>query len=188
MTGPDVAGSGGDRAEVAGSGTRVLLLGMMGSGKTSVGEEIAARTGWAYRDNDSLVGELTGLPTAELLERRGVDALRDAESAALRRAVDDPGPLVAGVAGGVVEREADVELLRRTDALVVYLHTPLDVLVERVGDGGGRPFLQPDPATALRRLFDGREPIYRQVADLVVDTSLGTPADHATQVLAALPA
>ena len=111
MTG---AGGGGDRA---GSGTRVLLLGMLGSGKTSVGEEIAARTGWAYRDNDSLVAELAGVPTADRLERDGVAALRDAESAALRRAVDDPGPLVAGVAGGVVETDADVELLRRTDAL-----------------------------------------------------------------------
>jgi shikimate kinase len=168
-------------------GTRVLLLGMMGSGKTTVGEEIAARTGWAYRDNDSLVGELAGMPTADLLERKGEGALRETESAALRRAIDDPGPLVAGVAGGVVERDEDVELLRRTDALVVYLHAPIDVLVERVGDGGGRPFLQPDPATALRRLFEGREPRYREVADLVVDTSQGTPADQAAQVLAALP-
>jgi len=169
-----------------GSGTRVLLLGMMGSGKTSVGEEIAGRTGWSYRDNDSLVGELAGVPTAELLERDGVDALRATESAALRRAVDDPGPLVAGVAGGVVEVDEDLELLRRTDALVVYLHAPLDVLVERVGDGAGRPFLQPDPATALQRLYDGREPLYREVADVVVDTSTGSPADHANQVLAAL--
>ena len=177
----DVAGMTGD-----GSGTRVLLLGMMGSGKTSVGEEIARQTGWSYRDNDSLVGEIAGIPTAQLLERDGVDALREAESAALRRAIDDPGPLVAGVAGGVVEVPEDVELLRRTDALVVYLHAPLDVLVERVGDGGGRPFLQPDPATALRRLFEGREPFYREVADVVVDTTTGSPADHATQVLAAL--
>jgi shikimate kinase len=169
-----------------GSGTRVLLLGMMGSGKTSVGTEIAARTGWPYRDNDSLVGEMAGVPTAQLLEREGVGAMRAAESAALRRAVDDPGPLVAGVAGGVVEVPEDLELLRRTDALVVYLHAPLDVLVERVGDGGGRPFLQPDPAAALRRLFDGREPRYREVADLVVDTTTGRPADHAAQVLAAL--
>jgi shikimate kinase len=168
------------------AGTRVLLLGMMGSGKTSVGEEIADRTGWAYRDNDSLVSELAGVPTAQLLERDGVAALRTAESAALRRAVDDPGPLVAGVAGGVVEVPEDLELLRRTDALVVYLHAPLAVLVDRVGDGGGRPFLQPDPATALRRLFEGREPLYREVADLVVDTATGTPADHAAQILAAL--
>jgi len=170
----------------AGAAPRVLLLGMMGSGKTSVGQEIAARTGWTYRDNDSLVGEMAGLPTAELLERDGVEALRDAESAALRRAVDDPGPLVAGVAGGVVERPADLELLRTTDALVVYLQAPVEVLIDRVGDGGGRPFLQPDPATALRRLFEGREPRYREVADLVVDTTTGTPADHAAQVLAAL--
>ena len=140
-----------------GAGTRVLLLGMMGSGKTSVGEEIARQTGWSYRDNDSLVGEIAGIPTAQLLDR-----------------------------DGVVEVPEDVELLRRTDALVVYLHAPLDVLVERVGDGGGRPFLQPDPATALRRLFEGREPFYREVADVVVDTTTGTPADHAAQVLAAL--
>ena len=164
----------------------VLLLGMMGSGKTSVGQEIAARTGWPYRDNDSLVAEMAGLPTAELLDRDGVDALRDAESAALRRAVDDPGPLVAGVAGGVVERPDDLELLRSTDCLVVYLHTPVDVLVDRVGDGGGRPFLQPNPEGALRRLYAGREPRYREVADVVVDTTTGSPADHATQVLAAL--
>ena len=62
------------------------------------------------------------------------------------------------------------------------------MLVERVGDGRGRPFLQPDPAAALQRLYEGREPVYREVADLVVDTSQGTPADHATQVLDALPA
>jgi shikimate kinase len=165
---------------------RILLLGMMGSGKTSVGEEISARTGWPYHDNDAMVARIAGVDTATLLERSGVEALRDAESEALRRAVSDPGPLVAGVAGGVVERAGDLDLLRRTDALVVYLHTPLGVLVDRVGDGGGRPFLQPDPETALRRLFTGREPRYREVADLVVDTDRGGPADHARQVLDAL--
>ena len=168
------------------TGTRILLLGMMGAGKTSVGRELSARTGWPYRDNDSLVAEIAGVDTAALLARDGVEALRDAESAALRRAVDDPGPLVAGVAGGVVERPDDVDLLRRTDALVVYLHTPIDLLVERVGDGGGRPFLQPDPEAALRRLYTGREPLYREVADLVVDTRGGSAADHADKVLAAL--
>jgi shikimate kinase len=165
---------------------RVLLVGMMGSGKTSVGEEISARTGWPYHDNDAMVAAVAGVDTATLLEQSGVDALRDAESAALRRALGDPGPLVAGVAGGVVERPDDLELLRTTDALVVYLHTPVEVLVDRVGDGLGRPFLQPDPAAALRRLFGGREPLYREVADLVVDTASGGPADHARQVLAAL--
>lgn len=166
--------------------TRVLLLGMMGAGKTSVGREIARRTGWPYRDNDSMVAEIAGVDTAALLERDGVEALRTAESAALRRAVEAPAPLVAGVAGGVVERPDDLALLRDTDAFVVYLHAPVDVLVARVGSGAGRPWLRPDPETALRTLFEGREPLYREVADLVVDTDRGTAADHAAQVVAAL--
>ena len=165
---------------------KVLLLGMMGAGKTSVGKEISRLTGWPYRDNDSLVAEIAGVDTASLLERDGVDVLRDTESAALRRAVDGPGPLVAGVAGGVVERADDVALLRGTDAFVVYLHAPVDVLVERVGSGAGRPWLEPDPGTALRSLFEGREPLYREVADLVVHTDRGTATDHAEQVRAAL--
>ncbi len=69
---------------------------------------------------------------------------------------------------------------------MVYLHTPVDLLVQRVGDGSGRPFLQPDPESALRRLYAGREPLYREVADLVVDTSSGDAESHADQVVQAL--
>ena len=165
---------------------KVLLMGMMGAGKTSVGNAISARTGWPYRDNDEAVEMITGLPTRELLDRRGPAALRTAESQALASALAEDPPLVAGVAGGVVESAADLGSLRGTDALVVYLHTPLEVLVQRVGDGAGRPWLQPDPATALRTLFEGREPLYRDVADLVVDTSTGDAESHADQVVRAL--
>ena len=97
-------------------------------------------------------------------------------------------PYVAGVAGGVVESDSDVQAMRAADAFVVYLHTPVDELVRRVGDGGGRPFLQPDPEAALRGLYAGREPLYRAVADLVVDTSAGDAASHADQVVGALAA
>jgi len=167
------------------TGQRVLLLGMMGSGKTSVGTEASRRTGWPYRDNDEIVAEIAGVDTPTLLAREGIDALRAAESAALARVVADAGPLIAGVAAGVVERPADLAVLHATDGLVVYLHAPLEVLVERVGDGRGRPFLQPDPAAALARLLGNREQLYREVADLVVDTSSGAASDHADQVLAA---
>lgn len=165
---------------------RVLLMGMMGAGKTSVGREIEARTGWPYRDNDEAVAELAGLPTRELFEQRGRDALRAAESQALQDSLARDAPFVAGVAGGVVEVPADMDALRTTDAFVVYLRTPIDVLVQRVGSGEGRPWLQPDPETALRRLYDGREPLYREVADVVVDTSTGDASSHADQILRAL--
>jgi shikimate kinase len=167
---------------------RVLLLGMMGSGKTSVGRAIEACTGWPYRDNDGAVAVMTGLPTQQLHEQRGTAALREVESRVLHDALVAPPPYVAGIAGGVVESDEDVAALQAADAFVVYLHTPVEVLVRRVGDGAGRPFLQPDPAAALRLLSAGREPRYRAVADLVVDTSQGDAEAHADQVVRALTA
>ena len=165
---------------------KILLVGMMGAGKTSVGRALTARTGWPYRDNDEAVAMLAGMPTRELLERRGAAALRTVESQALQSALAEDPPLVAGVAGGVVESDSDLGAMRGTDAFVVYLHTPIDLLVQRVGDGAGRPWLQPDPESALRRLFAGREPLFREVADLVVDTSTGDAEAHADQVVQAM--
>jgi shikimate kinase len=165
---------------------RVLLIGMMGAGKTSVGRALEARTGWPYRDNDETVAEVEGVPTAELLERDGRDALRAAESRALSRVLQQDPPLVAGVAGGVIESPQDRQRLASPDAFVVYLHAPIEVLVKRVGSGERRPWLQPDPETAMRRLFDGRDPLYREVADLVVDSQDGDAGQHAERIIAAL--
>ena len=165
---------------------RVLLVGMMGSGKTTVGREISRRTGWEFRDNDDALKALTGMTTPELHTSRGTEALRAAESEAMHHALAAPPPFVAGIAAGVVESDDDVAALREADALVVYLFAPLDVLVERVGDGTGRPWLEGDPVGALRKLYDGREERYRAVADLVVDSATGTPEQQADQVIQAL--
>jgi shikimate kinase len=165
---------------------RVLLIGMMGAGKTSVGRALTKRTGWAYRDNDEIVADVEGIATDELQRQGGRDALRAAESRALTRVLSDEPPLIAGVAGGVIESAADRDRLASPDAFVVYLHAPIEVLVERVGSGDGRPWLQPDPETAMRRLFAGREPLYREVADLVVETQDGDAEKHADQIVEAL--
>ena len=165
---------------------RVLLIGMMGSGKTSVGRALSARTGWGYRDNDEIVAEGEGIATDELLERNGRDALRAAESRALTRVLEQDPPLIAGVAGGVIESPQDRQRLGSPDAFVVYLHAPIEVLVERVGSGEGRPWLQPDPEKAMRRLFDGREPLYREVADLVLESQDSDAEKHADRILAEL--
>ena len=165
---------------------RVLLIGMMGSGKTSVGRALSERTGWPYHDNDDVLADQMGMPTDELARQQGEQALRDAESRALQALLAMDPPLVAGVAAGVVEVPSDRERLAGPGAFVVYLHTPIDVLVERVGSGEGRPWLQPDPEAALRRLQEGREEHYRAVADLVVDSSAGGPEQHAEKIVAAL--
>lgn len=165
---------------------RILLVGMMGSGKSTLGAAISAATGWPYVDNDEAVRELCGLATPQLLAERGVAALREVESRALAAVLERDPPVVAGVAGGVVESPADRARLAGPEAFVVFLDAPLEVLTARVRAGGPRPWLGEDPDAALRRLLEGRGPLYREVADLVVDTSRGDAADQADRVLAAV--
>lgn len=164
---------------------RVLLMGMMGCGKTTVGTALAARTGWDYLDNDELVRRATGKATPEVLRDRGEEAMRDAESAALTEALAIPAPVIAAVAAGIVEKAADRDRLR-TGGYVVYLRARMSTLVERVGSGEGRPWLQPDPAAALARLHRGREELYRQTATLVLDVEEASPENLADVILAGL--
>jgi len=97
-------------------GPRVLLIGMMGAGKSTVGTALSARTGWPYYDNDELVVRATGKPAPDVLDDSGVAALRAVESLALVQALTIDSPLVAGIAGGVVDQTDDRERLRESDA------------------------------------------------------------------------
>jgi shikimate kinase len=165
---------------------KVLLVGMMGVGKSTVGRALSGLTGWPYLDNDELVLRATGTETADLFREQGVEAMRKAESAALTEALHEPPPVIAGVAAGIVESAEDRARLRESDAFVVWLRARIDTLVGRVGSGEGRAWLQPDPEAALRRLYRGREPRYREVADLVVDVDEATPEEIAGHIQAAL--
>jgi shikimate kinase len=170
---------------LSGEGTsvveRIVLVGMMGAGKSTVGRALADRLNWSYLDNDEVVAKLTGLPTRELLAQRGVAGLRAAESRAVDEVLAAPPPLVAGAAAGIVEDEAACARLR-AGAYVVYLRARLETLVERV-TGTDRPWLGDDPAGALRRLYAGREPRYQQLAHLVVDVDDRSADDVATAII-----
>ena len=166
--------------------TRVLLIGMMATGKSTVGTAIAKRTGWTYVDNDELVVARTGLTARALLARDGEPALRAAESAVLGDALALPRPVVAGVPGGVVLDPDDRARLREGDGHVVWLRARLETLVERVGSAADRPWLGDDTAAALARLSAERAPLYAEVAAQVVDVDGRTPDELAGQVLEAL--
>jgi shikimate kinase len=151
---------------------RVLLLGMMGAGKTTVGQALGVALRWSYLDNDELVADATGAAKESLLERAGIAALRSAETAALLLALHREGPLVAGIAGGAVLDPHNVRLLanRSDGALVVWLRAPVSVLAARiVADPQDRPWLSGDPVAALSRLAEERDPGYAAAADLTVD-------------------
>jgi shikimate kinase len=169
-------------------GHRVLLLGMMGSGKSSVGAALTERTGWPFVDNDALVERATGRTARELLAREGEDAMRAAESAALEAALGLPAPVVAATAAGTILDPGDRRRLDEGGGLVVWLKAPAEVLAERAAGAAHRPWLDEDPIGWFRTALAEREPLYRRVADLEVDTSRLTPSESAERILAALSA
>jgi shikimate kinase len=165
---------------------RVVLIGMMGSGKTTIGRVLATATGWPYVDNDELLRRHTGSTARELLASGREEALREAESDALLLGLELPPPVIVGVAAGTVLEPRNRERLR-ADATVVWLHAPVEVLLERSRNAEHRPFVDRAGTAWMASAAAEREPLYREIADLVVDTGRGSPADAAETIRAHLP-
>lgn len=163
---------------------RLVLVGLMGSGKSTVGRRVAAALGWPYLDNDDELTAATGRTLAALSED-GAEALHAAERAVLADILRREPPLVASAAAAVVT-DAATRALLHARAYAVYLHVPADELARRVGDDPYRPWLRPDPLAALRGFHAARDPLYRAVARLVVDGT-ATPDEAARAVVAGLP-
>jgi shikimate kinase len=148
--------------------SHILLVGMMGAGKTTTGKLVAHRLKWAYKDSDADVEAATGLTVPELFARDGEAAFRTAEANVLTAACVDESPAVISVAGGAVLRDDNRRLIR-SSGTVVWLRARPETLAARVGDGAGRPLLGDDPGEAMIRLFEERAPYYAEVADAVID-------------------
>jgi shikimate kinase len=167
--------------------TRVVLLGMMGSGKTSVGHALSALTGWPFVDNDALVQAETGRTARELLAERGEDAMRDAEAAALRRGLEvSPPAIVATAAGTVLDAENRRRIAR--GGHVVWLRARPEVLAARAAGAQHRPWLDDDPVAWFRAAAEERDGRYREVSDVEVDTERMRPAEAARQIVESLSA
>jgi len=102
---------------------RIVLIGMMGAGKSTVGARLSELTGWPYIDNDEVVEQMVGMPTRDLLRIKGVAAMRAAESAAAQEVLSRPPPLIAGAAAGIVLDPAVSEQVH-AGAFVVFLRAP----------------------------------------------------------------
>jgi shikimate kinase len=162
---------------------RLILVGMMGAGKTTVGRMLAERLGWRSFDSDAQIKEDTGYTVPELFAERGESAFRAEEERVLAEALAGDEPVVVSAAGGVVLSPANRALLTRSGT-VVWLRADPGVLAARVGDGTGRPLLDDDPATVLASLYEVRRPLYESVATLAVDVGALTPDEVVERILA----
>ncbi len=164
---------------------RVLLIGMMGAGKSTTGHLLSKRLGWPYLDSDDEIHHQTGRTVPEIWKQDGEAAFRAEESRVLAEATTSDGPAVIAVAGGAV-LDADNRARIRGAGLVVWLRADVAVLAARVGSGTGRPLLEGGPAAAMQRLTEVRAPIYADLADLALDVDRMSPPQVVDRILAAL--
>lgn len=165
--------------------SRVLLVGLMAAGKSTVGAAVAAATGWPCLDNDVLLERSTGSTAAQLLAEHGVGRLRAAESDVLTLLLAMPAPFVAGVPAGTILDPRDRQRMREAGH-VVWLKASVATLARRVAKQGGRAWLDDDPATVLQAMAAEREPLYAQACHQVLDMDALTPVQAAREVVRAL--
>jgi shikimate kinase len=161
----------------------LVLVGMMGSGKTTVGRAVAERLHRPFFDSDEMIEEREGRTVRDIWLADGEPAYRAKETDVLRAALAAPEPAVIAAAGGVVLREENRRLLEDPAVCTVRLDVAPEVLAERVNHQVHRPLLDGDPLGALRRLASEREALYKEVADATIDAGRRPVDDIVDDVL-----
>ena len=164
----------------------LVLVGLMGTGKTTTGRIIAARLGWPLRDSDAEIEAHTGRNVRELRDELGTDPMHDLEAQALLRALGDDAPSVIGAAASVVDREDCLTALRGDGVAVAWLTISPDTEATRFVSGAHRPWYGDDPATFLARQAREREPAFRSLDPVTVSTDSQPPEAVADAILAGL--
>jgi shikimate kinase len=164
---------------------RIILIGMMGSGKSTVGELLARRTGWPHHDNDELLRTLFDATPREILGTGGEATLLAAEVDALRAGLAATTPSIVSAAGGTIVDPSAREALAAS-GLVVWLRVNAATIHERAAVGDHRPWPDPDRLAWIRDALAKREPLYQEAADLTLVADHAQPAALADQILAHL--
>jgi shikimate kinase len=166
----------------------VVMMGLMGSGKTTVGRLVAERLGWPLRDSDAEIEAREGRTVKELDQALGTVAMHSLEAEALLGALASPEPAVICAAASVADDERCLEALADPSLFVAWLRISPATAAARFDSRGHRPRFGDDPSTFLARQASERDPRFRSVATLVLDADDAEPGDLAGRVVAAVRA
>jgi len=163
------------------SRSNVFLVGPMGAGKTTVGRRLAALRGMEFADSDHEVEQRTGVDIAFIFEKEGEAGFRKREKQVIAELTGGHNLVLATGGGAIIDSDNRQHLAGR--GFVVYLRASVDHQLRRTGRTESRPLLQSgNPREVLERLFAVRDPLYREVADLIVDADGGNARNIAQEI------
>ena len=163
----------------------IVLIGMMGAGKSSVGRCLQLRTKLALVDIDDIVASHFGTSIPEIFSKYGEQVFREIETQALREMAPAKQTIIA-TGGGIVVRKENMDLLKQL-GIVVWLDCNEETLFERAWRSGNRPLLRAEnPREAFARMLQARLPLYAKIAQIRVDTSMLTDEEVAVAIVSKL--
>ncbi len=165
----------------------IILIGLMGSGKTTIGKELSRATGLPFLDMDAVIEEQVGMPISEIFRTKGEAHFRALETALLHYMEEtflrDHKLHVISTGGGVVLRAENRPILRRL-GLTVWLNVELPTLLQRTARSHGRPLLmESDREATLRRLIDKRYPLYAETCHVSIKSAQLQPQQVADFII-----
>ncbi len=164
---------------------RVILIGPMGSGKTTIGTLLAEKLGLAFRDTDHLIEEREEKPVSQIFLDQGEDAFRAIEKRVLRDELLTDGTVLSLGGGAPISIDAQ-SALRAISSYIIFLDISLSTVVPRIGFNRDRPLLLNNPRGQWQTLMEARRPIYEALADVTINVDDKSEEEIVTIALSSL--
>lgn len=165
----------------------IILIGYMGAGKTTVGKLLAKQKEWSFQDTDAMIEKQEKRTVSDIFAADGETAFRDMETSLIKKMIAEGiSDTVLSVGGGLPVREENRRLLKELGT-VVYLQASKETIVKRVSDSDNRPLLRGENLSEkVERMLAERDPLYRQTAELLIDTDEKTVEILVKEIIQAL--
>lgn len=161
---------------------RVILIGPMGSGKTTIGQLLAAQWNIPFRDTDHVIEEMSGKSVSDIFLEDGEDEFRILEKRVLRQELLSDETVLALGGGAPISIDAQ-SALRAIASPVIYLDISLATVAPRIGFNRDRPLLLHNPRGQWQTLMEARRPIYEAIADTIIDVNDKSESEIVSQIL-----